>query len=243
MGDPLTVDVYEGDEERVGVIDWDHYEAAGDPWNGAIIKATQGRHYAPTWFQRTWPKLKGRRFRRGCYHYLMMNDDGSAQADYFVDFVEKAGGFEAGDFDPVVDVETKGNELATKDQVITCTRAFVDRVKERTGRDVIIYGGTLMYDLGITDRFGGSLLWIARYTATLPAVVYERIGWDLGSVFGWQYCGDGEGYLEGYPVTSPIGAVDITAMVNGINPDRGISSLLPVVGAVCGIVLLLWMFG
>jgi hypothetical protein len=89
---------------------------------------------------------------------------------------------------------------------------FVRTVKQKTGKEVILYGGSLLADLGITDHLGCSALWIARYTATLPQMVLDRIGWDRRELFGWQYAGDGEAYLADYPHESPIGKVDISAL-------------------------------
>jgi hypothetical protein len=78
----------------------------------------------------------------------------------------------------------------------------------------LLYGGSWLADLGITTRMGCARLAIARYTPQLPVHVYERIGWDRASLALWQYCGDGVGYLAGYPREAPgCGRVDISALV------------------------------
>ncbi len=83
----------------------------------------------------------------------------------------------------------------------------------------MLYGGSLMYDLGITSRMGCGTLCFPRYTPTLPAYTYERIGWKLSTarptLWGWQACGDGEVYVDGYPKTTPLGKVDYTIIVAG----------------------------
>ncbi|HYM54138.1 MAG TPA: glycoside hydrolase family 25 protein [Solirubrobacteraceae bacterium] len=214
--DPLIVDVYAGDLN--GAPDWDKLVAAGPPWHGAIIKATEGLHYAPPWFGFQWQAIEqaagsrlGDDFFRGTYHYLHFALPGADQADYFADLVQKAGGWRLGDLPPVVDVESANNAGCSRPQVEECVGAFVARMHERGCPEVILYGGSLLYDLGITDHMGCSDLWVARYTPTLPEHVYQRIGWDAPAL--WQYCGDGESYLKDYPSVSPIGKVDISAVI------------------------------
>ena len=74
--------------------------AAAPDFVGGIIKATQGTNYAPQWFDTNWAKLKdagGDRYCqdwfRGAYHFLNLQEDGTAQADYYLTKIDKAGGF------------------------------------------------------------------------------------------------------------------------------------------------------
>lgn len=218
MSDPLLVDVYAGDLN--GQPNWPALIAAGLPWCGAVIKATEGLHYAPPWFGWQWRQLKnlagarlGVTFFRGAYHYLRVGQGGASQADFFCDFIDAAGGWEDGDIWPIVDVERANNDGCTAMQVIGVTRDFTRQIERRTGKKCILYGGELLASLGIKDRMGCDRLWIARYTETLPQEVYTRIGWDLSSLFAWQYCGDGVGHVAGYPNLSPIGKVDVSALL------------------------------
>jgi GH25 family lysozyme M1 (1,4-beta-N-acetylmuramidase) len=217
--DPVGIDLYEGD---IANPDWRVYIDAGPPWHFAILKATQGTSYAPSWFVQNWEKMRvaasavdryGNNFFRGCYHYAKLSQSGSQQADYYLDFVERAGGWGDGDFPPIIDVEHANNEGATSDDVFACVTAFAERCNERIGKRPVLYGNSLLYDLGIREHMGCSKLWVARYASTLPAEVYERIGWSRDELFGWQYCGDGESYLDGYPSVSPLGKVDISALL------------------------------
>lgn len=219
MTDPLIVDVYQGD----GPKDWQALAAAGPPWHGAILKATQGTYYRDTaWFSPNWRSVRaagadryGVDWFRGAYHYLDVREPGAAQADQFLAAVDYAGGWGTGDLWPMVDVERAGQrETTTTQQVIDCTGAFVARVREVTGRDVMLYGGSYLAELGITSRMGCHRLAIARYTAHLPAHVYQRIGWAREALALWQYAGDGTAYLSGYPREAPgCGKVDISAVV------------------------------
>lgn len=231
--DPLLVDVYAGD----GPKDWAALAAAGPPWHGAILKATQGTYYRDmAWFQPNWRAIRsvgGDRYGvdwfRGAYHYLDVRQDGAAQADAFQIEIETAGGWGPGDIWPMVDVERAGQrEVTSTQQVIDCVSAFTERIRKHTGRDTMLYGGSWLADLAITSHMGCSWLAIARYTPTLPMHVYQRIGWDREHLALWQYCGDGAGYLAGYPREAPgCGKVDISALVlpGGIDALR--SHLLP----------------
>jgi GH25 family lysozyme M1 (1,4-beta-N-acetylmuramidase) len=218
--DPLFVDVYAGDVNGKPV--WDRL-AADLRYHGAIVKATEGLGYngAP-WFAAQWKAIPqagtranrklGADWFRGAYHFLKFNLDGAKQADYYLQTVQAAGGFELLDLWPIVDVElgaeTNSNQHASAQQIIECTSAFAARATQVTGRAVMLYGAGAMFERGITSKMGCTWLWLPRYTATLPRVVYERIGWDAAHLALWQHCGDGESYLAGYPATSPIGPVD-----------------------------------
>lgn len=227
MTDPLFVDVYAGD----GPKDWHALAAAGAPWHGAILKATQGTYYRDTaWLAPNWRALRqvateryGVDWFRGAYHYLDVRQGGAEQADSFLAAIDYAGGWGPGDLWPMVDVERAGQrETTATQQVIDCVGAFVARIHKATGRETMLYGGSWLYDLAITSRMGCRWLAIARYTPTLPVHVYERIGWDRAGLVLWQYCGDGLGYLAGYPVVAPgCGKVDISALVM----SGGISAL------------------
>lgn len=217
--DPLIVDVYQGD----GPKKWRELAAAGPPWHGVIIKATQGLYYHPAaWLHTNWMEIHeagggrcGLDWFRGAYHYLDVRQDGAAQADYFLSAINTAGGWARGDLWPMVDVEHAGQRtIGSSYQVIDCVRNFATRVHDVLGRDVMLYGGSWLAELSITSRMCCKYLAVARYTQTLPTFVYERIGWDRASLALWQYCGDGVGYLSGYPREAPgCGKVDISAMV------------------------------
>lgn len=222
---PLFVDVYAGDVH--GDPDWGKLALAGAPWHGAIIKATEGDYYAPTWFDLNWQKLRatvpphryGYDWFRGAYHFLKFNIDGRKQADLYLKTIERAGGMcGVGDLFPMVDVEMGGernsNRLASRAQVEDCTTSFAHRVKSVTGRDVVLYGSGAMRDLKITSKIGCTYLWFPRWTDKLPMSAYNRIGWKLDDLLLWQYCGDGVKFLNGYPNAAPgFGRIDISVFV------------------------------
>jgi GH25 family lysozyme M1 (1,4-beta-N-acetylmuramidase) len=229
----LIVDVYSLD--LGGKPNWDAL-AAAPSFVGAILKATEGLAFDTTWLKKNWPRVKdvaadryGTTWFRGAYHFLKFNKDGAAQADFFLKAIDDAGGFDVGDIIPIVDVELgndgkpddqgrvrprNSNWDASAQQIIDCTSAWAERVKVRTGMEVMLYGNGAMRDKGIKNRMNCDWLWIPRYTETLPKNIYERAGWTLDRVAIWQYCGDGSAALPGYPREVPdFGKVDISVVL------------------------------
>jgi GH25 family lysozyme M1 (1,4-beta-N-acetylmuramidase) len=225
VSDPLIIDVYAGDLN--GTPDWAKLAAAGPPWYGAYVKCTEGTDYAPQWFLDQWAalgKLTGENFFRGCYHYLRASARGDDQADYFQAWLSRAGGPLPTDLPVAVDVEEAGNVGATAARMVSTVRDFVSTLKTKYGhKEVLLYEGSFVRQLGITDQMGCDGLWTARYTATLPPATYQSLGWKLPVM--WQYAGDGVSWLEGYPSESPIGKVDISAVVANGGGDVGLGWL------------------
>jgi hypothetical protein len=220
--DPLIVDAYEGDFERTK-MDFIELAKAGEPWSGVLLKSSQGNYYyGGTWFPAQWRivQLAGlqawrqNNWIRGAYHYYDFTLDPIVQADFFTKNLQRAGGILERDI-LMVDVERAGQRRrVTGAEVVDQISKFVARVVKTTGRWMVLYAGSWLSELGVTERMGCRYLITARYTKTLPQTCYTRIGWDLNSLAGWQYCGDGVAELDGYPNEAPgCGKVDITALV------------------------------
>lgn len=193
---------------------------------GVIVKISEGVSYAPaTWLKRNWSAAKaaggtlryGETWFRGAYHYLRIDVDGAKQADYFLDAIERAGGWGRGDMLPFVDAESSHNEDATAAQVIACVSAFARRVKERTGRGTIYYGRGFMRNLSIASRMGCVAVWNAGYTATMPMTGLAP-AFSRDDVVLWQYTDGTNGSTQHkLPLTIPGfgGAVDLSVCVDG----------------------------
>ena len=226
MTDPLLVDTaYPPDRSC-----WARLAAAGPPWHGAILKASHGTRpwggLAPHWaaIRAAGGTRYGADWFRGAYHYLLAGHDGAAQADAYLDAIERAGGWGAGDLWPIVDVEEgDGNAAlvaARADGVSMLARTvevFAERVRQQTGREVVLYAGGWLRGLGLRDRLGCARLWLAAYVARLPAEEWAgQLGFGVDELLMWQYAGaDARGVhaaLAGYPRTTPIGDADISAL-------------------------------
>jgi GH25 family lysozyme M1 (1,4-beta-N-acetylmuramidase) len=219
MTDPLIIDVYANDLN--GEPNWPELVAAGYPWIGAMLKATEGTYYTGgSWFATQWPKVRaaagaryGLDFWRLCYHYLRTNEDGAAQARFFYETVLAAGGFGPGDGPIVVDIERSENTDTMLDIAESVTSDFVTAIKQLTGRPVALYAGSFAIELGMKGLYGADVLWIPRYTALLDAE-YDQLGVSISQTFGWQYReAGGPTLLQGYPAISPIGDVDTSAVI------------------------------
>lgn len=230
---PLIVDAYSGDFG--GMPDIKALVAAGLPWAGIVLKATEGTYYPAAgkadWFLDHWYRARvhagaryGKTWVRGAYHYFRADEDPVLQAEKFLGLVHQAGGFSDGDLWPMIDVESAENPTnITAAQLEDGVAAWTAKVLAETGRTSMLYGNVYLAERGVTSYMGCGALTVARYSATLPAVTYERLGWILANpaqmptLWGWQYSGDPDGgYLAGYPTKCPMSPTenaDIIAIV------------------------------
>jgi GH25 family lysozyme M1 (1,4-beta-N-acetylmuramidase) len=192
---------------------------------GAIIKAIEAQWDDSGWFADNWLAVRdaggdgyGKRWFRGAYLFLKFGLSGSDQADAYLQAVDAAGGWDVGDILPIVDVELgvagNSNRKATAQQVIDCVTACANRLRQQTGRRVILYGRGAMRDLSINSRMGCDAVWNPSYTATM--VTHGLEAWGLEDIVLWQYCGDGNAAIDSLPhEVQGFGKVDISVFVKG----------------------------
>lgn len=210
---------------------------------GCYVKSSEGMGWGQRneeWFKACWKKLKevgGTRYGvdwfRGCYHFLRFQQDGAKQADYCLDLINSAGGWDSGDLMLWVDIEEGGQgnwaggerledikdpkkRARLANEVASCASAFIRRVKERApDMKVGLYGRGLFRDLKMTDcRFGADAICNPAYTVTMPSM--SQYGWPLEDIVEWQLCGDGEVYAKGFPSLLPgWGKTDYSVVING----------------------------
>ncbi len=243
QGDFIITDIYPPDlgdhpnfKALVGM------KVSGKEVIGCYLKASEGLAWGTSnevWFKRCWAELKsvagdryGKDFFRGAYHFLRFSLDGAAQAKYFCDLVDSAGGFDSGCFCAWVDVEEGGQgswapgpleslDVATKARlaasVTKCTTDFVNYIKIRyPGMRVGLYGRGVFRDLNMKNaRFNCDIVCDPAYTATLPPM--DQYGWP--DVAEWQICGDGQIFKAGYPSLLPgWGRTDYSVSIMGSKP-------------------------
>lgn len=205
---------------------------------GCYLKASEGTGWSgEAWFEANWPRLRalaGSTFFCGAYHFLRFAADGAAQADYFCELVDRAGGLGEWGLMPWVDVEEGGQgrwapgRLANLDptekarlaeDVRKVTSDFIARVKQRwPGARVGLYGRSIFRDLGIRDaHLGQDAVCNPGYTPKI--VPMDAFGIPLSEIVEWQLCGDGEVYVPGYPHELPgWGRTDYSVVIDGANP-------------------------
>ena len=143
---------------------------------GVIHKATQGTGMVDNMYATNRQKAQAAGLLWGAYHFGSAGD-GVAQADFFL---SKA----APDAQTllVLDYEPNGNSTMTLDQA----RAFVQRIKDQTGKYPGLYSGSL-----IKQQLGGKppdpilsqcFLWIAQYGPAPTQIPQTWSTWTM-----WQY--------------------------------------------------------
>jgi lysozyme len=148
----LALDPYEGNE-----IDWE--KLATDTRVVAIIhRATIGRRADRKYAERR-DEAKQRGYKWGAYH-LGKPGDPVKQADFFLETVKPAD-------DDLIALDLESAD-ATKDMSFDDARAFIRRIKEKTGRYPLIYANNVVTK-AISDQyraddvFSKSRLWYARF--------------------------------------------------------------------------------
>ncbi len=168
----IVLDPYEGNP-----IDWD--KLAGDAKVvGLIHRATSGSKIDGKYADRA-AQAKQRGYLWGAYH-LGRPGDGVAQADFFLSAIgDPAGVLIALDLEDVEDA---------KFMDIPGAIAFLDRVKERTGRTAVIYANhkvtqALSASAEFQAKYGDAPLWYARFR---PSIRQSWLGaWD--DYLLWQF--------------------------------------------------------
>jgi len=168
------------------VVDWQAFRAGG--WDFAIAKASEGVTFVESRFAQNWNAMKAAGVVRGAYCFFHSGpDDPVVEADFFVDVVNQAGGYEPGDF-LALDLEVlDGN---TPDVVAADALAWLKRVKDVTGITPIIYTSPRVFDtlLGSPPGFSGYPLWDVTWNGGPPKCPNIPASWP-GWAF-WQYAGD-----------------------------------------------------
>ncbi len=196
-----------------GTVDWAKVAGAA-PF--AFAKASQGTGYVDSMFAPNWRGMKAAGLIRGAYHFLDDTGGGGAQADHYLGVMDRAGGLEDGDV-PVLDFE---------DGRLSAARRWIAKVKQATGRAVLLYGGVYYRSAlaragisGEAQKMGASCLWVPHYGP--ESFEWDDVppGWDRDEVLLWQYT---NGVTNGtaWPKSIPgIGACDVSVLLAGSLDD------------------------
>jgi len=195
---------------------------------GVILKAMQVPYSDGGWFAHNWPRVRdaggdryGTSWFRGAYLFLDFARDGAAQADAYLKAVEDAGGWDAGDTVPIVDAELGDNpshanyiKTTPRQKVVDVVSAAASRLKQVTGRKVMLYGRSALAENNIRDTLGCDLAWNPSYTAHPHLAGFE--GFSAEQIVLWQYAGDNKGVLAGYPTSvQGFAKLDISVFIKG----------------------------
>ena len=184
--------IYEG----IDVSDWQGYINYSEVKESGIdvvyIKASQGDNIVDSYFRINYNDAKANGLKVGFYHYLTARSQSEAirQADFFSSVISNT----SPDCKLAMDFESFGNLNIY--EVNDISRAFLERVREVTGREVIIYSDAY----NARNVFGEELaneypLWIAEYGVEFPS----QTNWEYWE--GFQYTSTGtvsgiRGYVD-----------------------------------------------
>jgi lysozyme len=152
----IVIDPFEGND-----IDWD--KLGTDARVVAIIhRATIGDRADRKYAERR-DEAKKRGYKWGAYHFGRPGDP-IKQADFFLDTVKPGP-------DDLIALDLESTD-ATKDMSFDEARAFIKRIKERTGRYPLVYANNLVTkaiadQYGVDDVFAKTRLWYARFKRTV----------------------------------------------------------------------------
>ncbi|MFI5593372.1 GH25 family lysozyme [Amycolatopsis sp. NPDC051758] len=176
-----------------GTINWANVAAGGAKF--AYAKVTEGVNFTDAYFAANYGGAKANGLYAGAYHFARPDrSSGQAQADYFLDRAKYTA--DGRTLPPMLDIEWPWDGSGSpspcyglsQSQMVNWIRAFVDRVRERTGRATMIYTNTNWWNpcTGNNASFGANPLFIANYSGSsgqLPA------GWTKWTL--WQYADSG----------------------------------------------------
>ena len=168
-----------------GTVNWTSVKNAGNSF--AFAKATEGTTFTDAYFKSNWANMKSAGLIRGAYHYGHPSVSATAQAQYFVNAVKAAGGFNGSNsLQLVLDLET--TDGLSPSQVWAWTQAFIAEIKTLTGRPGIIYTGYYFWrdSVGNPSNNLNCPLWIADYGVSSPLVPSAWSTWTF-----WQYSDTG----------------------------------------------------
>lgn len=172
-----------------GDIDWSKVAADGKKFT--FVLATDGTSFTNPRYGEQYHGAKGAGLIAGAYHFAR---PGSSSAEEQAERFLNTAGYQADGktLPPVLDLEVDpkvgGCYGLSVDEMHRWTKTFNEKVKERTGKDAIIYANPSFWRecMGSTDAFGNHALWLASYGVDNPAVPNGFGDWDF-----WQYTSKG----------------------------------------------------
>jgi lysozyme len=141
-----------------------------------FVKATDGKDYLDPAFADNFRAAREAGLLRGAYHFYETDDDGIAQAQWFIRNVD----LQPGDLPPVVDIERINGPV--DGNLDTQFEAFLSTLEAHYGQPPIIYTGPNFWDHTMREHFPNHPLWVAQYDVSAPTL---PDGWSAWAF--WQY--------------------------------------------------------
>lgn len=146
-----------------GNINWSSVKAAGI--EVAYIKATEANYYKDPYLKANYQGARSNGIKVGLYHFFRGNKNAREQAEYFINYLKEVGITEY-DCKLCLDIETtEGQDRTT---LTTMAIEFLERVKELTGKEVMIYTGPSFANDNLDNRLSKYPCWVAHYGVSKP---------------------------------------------------------------------------
>ncbi len=175
--------IYEG----IDVSNWQGYIDYREVKNSGIdvvyIKSSQGANIVDAYFRINYNNAKANGLKVGFYHFLTARSEEEAiiQADFFASVISNT----TPDCKLAMDFEVFGN--LSIEEINQISETFLERLKERTGKEVIIYSNASdarnVFSISLAEKYP---LWIAEYGVEVPS----QTNWEFWE--GFQYTSRGE---------------------------------------------------
>lgn len=171
-----------------GEIDWKSVAASGKQF--AFVLASDGQSFTSKTFDEQYNGAKDAGMMAGAYHFGRPSGSAEQQANQLLEVNKYTD--DGKSLPPVLDLEVdpKGGDCygLTTGQMHGWTQQFLDRIKEGTGKDAIIYASPSFWSqcMGGSDEFKENPLWLASYGVDQPKVPG---GWNEYDF--WQYTEEG----------------------------------------------------
>lgn len=167
-----------------GSIDWATVVRCGPQF--AVIKATEGTYFVDGFFNQNWQQAAANGLVRGAYAFARPSSDTGAQdAQFFLNTVLPQG-LNVGDF-LVLDLED--TLVSSTADLLAYALNWLQTVQAEVGFRPLIYTGhwySQPHDLEGSTALEQYGLWMADYTLTIPAPIYNWSFWAM-----WQYTSSG----------------------------------------------------
>lgn len=163
-----------------------------------IMKATEGVTYKDPLLESHYQKAKEVGFPVGFYHFMSENTSPSQQAEAFYNAIKD----KQYEILPCLDIETN-NQNRGASQITDRCLEFLNRFKELSGVDCMIYTGGYFGRDNLDSRIKGYKVWIAHYGVSTPMET------GFSNVVGHQYTSSGN-------VHGINGNVDLNNFTEGI---------------------------
>lgn len=176
---PSTETIYEG----IDVSEWQGYINYSEVKSSGIdivyIKASQGTNITDPYFKTNYNNAKIYDLNVGLYHFLTATnvEDAIKEAEYFSSVISGT----SPDCKLAMDFEVFDN--LSVDEINNISVAFLEKVKELTGKEVIIYSDAYNAKNVFSDTLASSYpLWIAEYDVSTPSSDVNWSSWVRFSV-------------------------------------------------------------